>query len=393
MKLAALAFAASLVAAAPRVPQGHSADILPRKVGGTRIQLPQVHNDNFQQHGKGPRALAKVYEKYHVELPGDLLAVLEQLSKDLTFSPPVKRAPAYGSRRLGAPFKNETDDDLGEVVAHPQLFDVEYLSPVQIGTPPQTLMLNFDTGSSDLWVFSTDTPAKQQNGQTLYRVEESSTAYRLDNHTWSITYGDGSHSSGHVYVDTISIGGVTVPKQAIQAATSVSSSFTGDAASSGLLGLAFDSINQVRPTKQKTFISNVLDSLEMPVFTVNLKKAERMPSVFPFSLGFTLTLSPQPATTTSASSTRPSTAARSPLSTSTLPRASGSSRPPVSPSQTTTAAADQRAAGPQAATTATPTTTAPPAAVAAAAAAAATPRPRSSSPSPTPPSPTRAPPS
>jgi hypothetical protein len=278
MKLAALAFAASLVAAAP---QAHSSDIAARKVGGTRIKLPQVHNDNFQQHGKGPRALAKVYEKYHVELPGDLLAVLEQLAKDLTVSPPVKRAPAFGSHRFGAPFKNETDDDLGEVAAHPQLFDVEYLSPVQIGTPPQTLMLNFDTGSSDLWVFSTDTPAKLQNGQTLYRVEESSTAYRLDNHTWSITYGDGSHSSGHVYVDTISIGGVTVPKQAIQAATSVSASFTGDAASSGLLGLGFDSINQVRPTKQKTFMSNVLDSLEKPLFTVNLKKAERMS---PFSL-------------------------------------------------------------------------------------------------------------
>ncbi|KAJ9151841.1 Asp-domain-containing protein [Pleurostoma richardsiae] len=255
----ALSSAGGLVAAAPLSVVVEASKFEISVLGGATLKIPQVYNKGFIQVHRGPRALAKAYAKFGVQIPDELQQLLLEILAELGVNVKTNQTTNAGQ---------------GEVAALPQMFDTEYLAAVQIGTPAQTLMLDFDTGSSDLWVFSSDTPRTQQSGQKIYNVSQSSTAQKVDNAVWSIRYGDGSGASGIVYTDTVSIGGVTVTDQAVESASQVSGSFTNNSASSGLLGLGFDSINQVVPQAQKTFFSNAMETLAMPLFTANLKQAE-----------------------------------------------------------------------------------------------------------------------
>lgn len=237
------AFASTAMAAAIPGPAGTSTGNK-----GT-ASLVQVRNPNFEfRHG--PLALAKAYQKFGAPIPDDLKAVV-------------------------ARFRRTHKREIGTVSTDPEKHDVEYLTPISIGTPPQNLIVDFDTGSSDLWVFSTEMAASDIKGQSVYDPNNSSTSEILQGATWEITYGDGSSSSGDVYLDTVTIGNLTVANQAVEAAKKVSAEFTEDPHNDGLLGLGFTSINTVQPTRQNTFFDNIKDSLDAPLFTADLKHGAR----------------------------------------------------------------------------------------------------------------------
>lgn len=80
--------------------------------------------------------------------------------------------------------------------------NAEYLATVGIGTPAQNLALDFDTGSADLWVWSTElsssTRSQYGSSHTIFDPSKSSTFKKTSGSTWQIQYGDGSTASGDV---------------------------------------------------------------------------------------------------------------------------------------------------------------------------------------------------
>lgn len=179
--------------------------------GNSSFSIAQVAYKSYTK--SGPKALAKVYNKFTRTLPAHVAEA-------------ASAATAAAS---------------GEVTATPEEYDVEYLAPVTIGG--QTLNLDFDTGSADLWVFSSELSTSELSGHSYYNPSDSTTATQLEGYTWDISYGDGSGASGVVYTDTVEIGGVTATSVAVEAATSISSEFSDDTDNDGLVGLAFSVLN------------------------------------------------------------------------------------------------------------------------------------------------------
>jgi len=167
--------------------------------------------------------------------------------------------------------------EVGEVAAEDQQNDSEYTCPVTIGTPGQTFNLDFDTGSADLWMFSTKLPkgmlAAAEKTHTIYDPEKSSTYRATKGSSWKISYGDGSSASGIVGTDNVTIGGLVIKNQTIELASMLSDEFaTG--VSEGLLGLAFHNINTVTPKRAATPVDNMITqediTKDMELFTAYL---------------------------------------------------------------------------------------------------------------------------
>ena len=114
-------------------------------------RIPLFKNTKYER--SGPKSYAKAVHKYTFTptLDGPLRSIskLEQQGKFLSQGKMVGGKSILHEHVL---VKQDASGADQQVPAQDIQHDAEYLCPVDIGTPAQKLMLDFDTGSSDLWV-------------------------------------------------------------------------------------------------------------------------------------------------------------------------------------------------------------------------------------------------
>ncbi|CAP70976.1 uncharacterized protein PODANS_3_10290 [Podospora anserina S mat+] len=205
-------------------------------------------------------------------------SVTVDLPRNPGYAPNGRLQYSRALKKWGVPMDDELDDatnsfrgggETGDVNAESIMGDREYLSRVGFGTPFQYLNVDLDTGSADVWVYSSETKTKTRR-EDIFELEKSSTAELVNGSEWRITYGDSSYAWGHVYHDSIDIGGIPLHNAVVQSAVDVSQSLSSDKDIDGIFGLAYDLHSQVRP-KQPTVLSTLKSHLDKPVFTADLR--------------------------------------------------------------------------------------------------------------------------
>ncbi|KIX94220.1 uncharacterized protein Z520_09930 [Fonsecaea multimorphosa CBS 102226] len=120
--------------------------------------------------------------------------------------------------------------------------DILYVINVTVGTPGQSLSLQLDTGSSDLWFPSAQAEICQQQLTNCpygtYDASESSTYLNLDTNVpaFGIQYSDGSQVSGVYLSDNLNIGETQLTNVTMAAATTLNTT-----RAIGVMGVGFAS--------------------------------------------------------------------------------------------------------------------------------------------------------
>ncbi|KAL5611533.1 uncharacterized protein BROUX77_001689 [Berkeleyomyces rouxiae] len=198
---------------------------------------------NTENSLDGPIALAKIYQRYELEIPEDLENYLSRRQKRASL-----RAPLLDT------------------------VDSVYLVPVKVGLPKEDFNLIFDTAWSGVWMLSEKTT--NSRAQKPYNPDNFISSEVMEGYTWEIQHPVAGTASGVVYEEFVSIGNdgrsLTSRSQAIQIVNSISGiQYSNDV--SGVMGMAFSSMNPIKPEPQLNFFDNVMGKLDEKIFTVDMK--------------------------------------------------------------------------------------------------------------------------
>ncbi|KAE8236198.1 hypothetical protein A4X06_0g9628 [Tilletia controversa] len=135
--------------------------------------------------------------------------------------------------------------------------DMLWTGRIAFGQPAQSMVIDFDTGSTDTVVT-----------RGAYRPDASSTSVRTSKR-FNATYADGTSASGIVYKDTVTIGGLQAPSAAIGLSDSQFLDPENEGGCQGISGLAFQNASSF---KLPGFFDSLSSAgvLSAPVFSFRL---------------------------------------------------------------------------------------------------------------------------
>jgi saccharopepsin len=180
--------------------------------------------------------------------------------------------------RLGRPGQKDdglfwTQDEVkdGHGVPLSNFMNAQYFTEIELGTPPQPFKVILDTGSSNLWVPSTQCTSIACFLHAKYDSSASS-SYKANGSEFSIQYGSGS-MEGFVSQDTLNIGDLSIKGQDFAEATKEPGLAFAFGKFDGILGLGYDtiSVNHITPPFYSMINKGLLDS---PVFSFRLGSSE-----------------------------------------------------------------------------------------------------------------------
>ncbi|XP_056367393.1 gastricsin [Oenanthe melanoleuca] len=151
--------------------------------------------------------------------------VLDDFLKHIKYDPVKKYQPSQGSV-VRQPITNHLDSS--------------YFGEISIGEPPQKFLVLFDTGSSNLWVPSTDCKSPACFNHAKFQPSGSAT-FTPSDQSHTVSYGSGSVTIALGY-DTLRIQSITVTNQEFGLSQDEPTQPFYFADFDGILGMAFPSL-------------------------------------------------------------------------------------------------------------------------------------------------------